>query len=56
MVVVLPTFKGYTVDVRLRQFRKADYGHKIEFVEFDSEKGRKLLELLFSALQKIPSE
>jgi hypothetical protein len=41
----LPEFKGYTVDIRLRQFRKIDYKkRKIEFIEFESEKGRKLLE------------
>ena len=43
----LPVFRGYTVDVRLRQFRKVT-GHQakwpgIEFVDFDSPKGRKLL-------------
>ena len=41
---ILPTYKGYTVDYRLKQFRKvpADFG-MIEFVEFDSEKGENLL-------------
>jgi hypothetical protein len=42
-VRVLPTFKGYTVDVRLRQFRKADPETGIEFIEFDSPKGDSLL-------------
>jgi hypothetical protein len=41
----LPTFKTYTVDVRLRQFRKVDRNKPtIDFVDFDSEEGRKLLE------------
>ena len=43
---VLPVFKGYTVDARLRQFRKVTRGHgwpSIEFIEFDSPKGRRLL-------------
>lgn len=41
----LPVFKDYTVDVRLREFRKADYQRGLlEFVRFDSPKGRKLLE------------
>ena len=45
MVVQLPTFKGFTVDERLKQFRKVDHEKpSIEFVEFNSEEGRALLE------------
>lgn len=45
MPIRLPVFKGYTVDARLKEFRKADTGRKkIEFVPFDSRKGKKLLE------------
>lgn len=40
---VLPTYKGYTVDERLKEFRKVEYGKKLEFVGFESEKGQKLL-------------
>ena len=43
MVHVLPTFKGYTVDIRLKQFRKIGPGLKIMFIDFDSPKGDKLL-------------
>ncbi len=39
----LPTYRGYTIDKRLRQFRKVIHGCRIEFIEFDSEEGRKLL-------------
>ena len=39
----LPTFKGYTVDMRLNEFRKANSGENIEFVPFDSPKGKELL-------------
>ena len=39
----LPEFKGYTVDERLREFRKVVHGKSIEFVDFDSKKGMKLL-------------
>jgi hypothetical protein len=47
MIIELPTFKGYTVDARLRQFRKVDMTKpSIKFVEFDSPKGKKLLEEL----------
>lgn len=43
----LPTYKEYTVDYRLKQFRACpggweNYG-KIEFIDFDSELGDELL-------------
>lgn len=45
MVKELPKFKGYTVDEKLRQFRKVDKGKpSIDFVDFDSDEGSKLLE------------
>jgi hypothetical protein len=44
MVTELPNFKGYTVDKRLKQFRKVDMEKpSIDFVDFDSEKGQELL-------------
>lgn len=45
----LPTFKGYTVDKKLRQFRKVSRGKnpQIEFIEFDSEEGQVLLDELW---------
>lgn len=42
MVLKLPIFEGYTVDARLRQFRKVQ-GHSIEFIDFDSSDGKKIL-------------
>ena len=44
----LPTYNGYTIDKRLRQFRKvAREAHEefpgIEFIEFNSKKGQELL-------------
>ena len=42
----LPTFEGYTVDARLREFRKAVYGEVLEFVPFASPKGQVLLRAL----------
>jgi len=42
----LPEFKGYTVDERLREFRKVtrnDGEPSIEYVPFLSEKGAQLL-------------
>jgi hypothetical protein len=39
----LPTYRGYTIDKRLGQFRKVIHCCQIEFIEFDSEEGRKLL-------------
>ena len=44
MVKELPKFKGYTVDQRLRQFRKVDKDKpSIDFVNFDSDEGQELL-------------
>jgi len=44
MVNKLPSFKGYTIDKRLREFRKVDLSiPSIEFISFDSKKGQKLL-------------
>ena len=42
MPIVLPVFRGYTVDVRLREFRKVNYGSSLEFISFDSLQGRRL--------------
>ena len=42
----LKTFNGYTVDLRLQEFRKIPYGKLPEFIEFTSTKGQKLLALM----------
>lgn len=43
----LPTYKGYTIDEQLGQFRKVKYNKQgnpsIEFISFESEKGKALL-------------
>ncbi len=39
----LPTYKGYTVDERLKEFRKIEYGKLPEFLSFESTKGQQLL-------------
>jgi len=40
----LPIFEGYTLDFRLRQFRKFDREKlRMEFINFDSKKGQILL-------------
>jgi len=42
----LPVFKGYSVDRRLKEFRRVRYhdeGPDIEFVSFDSPQGQHLL-------------
>lgn len=44
MIRQLPVFKGYTVDARLKQFRRVDPDWGMEFIEFNSEKGEILLE------------
>ena len=52
-VTILPTFKGYTVDTRLREFRRAIPDVTLEFIPFNSPKGKKLLEELKSFAQEI---
>lgn len=42
-VRTLKKFKGFTVDLRLQQFRKVEFGKPIDFIDFDSLKGRALL-------------
>lgn len=39
----LPVFKGYTVDIRLREFRRVVPGTGIEFIDFGSPEGDSLL-------------
>ena len=34
----LPTFNGYTVDARLKEFRKVEYGKSLEFIPFESKR------------------
>jgi len=45
-VRALPTVDGYTMDERLREFRKFPVGEGVypEFIPFDSTKGKALLE------------
>ena len=42
----LKEFHGYTVDLRLQQFRKMEFGKLPEFIEFASPKGKQLLDLM----------
>lgn len=53
IATILPTFKGYTVDMRLREFRRAIPGVNLEFIQFDKPEGRKLLEELKSFAQEV---
>lgn len=48
----LSIFKGYTVDLRLRQFRKMAYRKKPQFIEFASPKGKKLLTQMHEKVTK----
>lgn len=48
MVRLLPVFRGWTVDVRLRQFRRVFWEHDgspgpVKFLSFHSEEGDALL-------------
>ena len=46
--VELPTFFGFIIDVRLGQFREVSRGEipKIEFIDFESERGQRILALM----------
>ena len=44
MIRQLPTFKGYTIDARLREFRKGNSQEGLKFIPFDSPAGDRLLE------------
>ncbi len=51
----LPTFKGYTMDIRLKQFRIVT-NKGIEFLEFDSEEGDVLLAEYIKTVDKDSKE
>jgi len=42
MIRILPVFKGYTVDLRLSEFRKIESNKLPEFVPLLSDKGARL--------------
>ena len=42
MIRILPVFKGYTVDLRLQEFRKVPLNDLPEFVPILSDKGAQL--------------
>jgi len=52
---ILPVFKGYTVDVRLKQFRKIVKQSKffagIEYLDFDTDKGDVILTRYIKSLK-----
>jgi len=52
-VRILPTFNGFTVDMRLKEFRKAIPDVALEFVPFNSPKGEKLLAELKAFASKV---
>ena len=49
----LPTFQGYTVDIRLQEFRKLIYGKRFEIIPFKSSKGIDLISLADQILDKV---
>ena len=55
MVYKLPIFKGYNVDLRLKQFRKVEK-QKIIFLDFKSEEGEELLTGYIKSLDRESSE
>jgi hypothetical protein len=45
---ILPTFKGYTVDMRLGEFRRVIPDVGFEIIRFNSPKGKELIQQLKS--------
>ena len=52
-VTVLPTFKGYGVDMRLKEFRRAIPEVTLDFIPFNTPEGTQLLEGLESFAQEV---
>ncbi len=42
MIKILPKFRGYTVDMRLQEFRKIEIDKLPQFIPFTSDKGVRL--------------
>lgn len=49
----LKEFKGYTVDIRARQFRKIIPGKPFEFIFFHEPKGQTLLKQMHKQMLKV---
>ena len=52
-ITILPMFKGYTVDLRLKEFRRAIPDVTLDFIPFKSPEGQKLLEELKSFAKQV---
>ena len=48
---VLPVFRGYTVDAKVGEFRKVNPDTSMEWLDFRSSKGDKLLEEYIATLE-----
>ena len=53
---ILPKFEGYTVDIRLKEFRRVNLHQGFEFIPFDSLKGDMLLEGFIEAINADTNE
>lgn len=58
MIKILPKFKGYTVDMRLQEFRKIEMDKLPQFIPFTSDRGARLFHdfILTSRGRKILNE
>ena len=52
-VTILPTFKGYTVDLQEQKFRRATSGKRPENIHFLSKKGCKIFGELMSFADEV---
>lgn len=60
MIRTLPIFKGWTVDARLKQFRRikkqSEFFAGMEYLNFDTDKGDRLLTQYIKKLDKNSEE
>lgn len=55
--IQLKEFKGCTIDFRLKEVRKVDHKkNTIEFIKFESKKGKKLLEQYYKEINSSSAE
>jgi hypothetical protein len=48
----LKVFSGYTVDIRLQEFRKAVEGQGLTFIPFTSRQGQRLLKQMHAEVMR----
>jgi len=52
MTITLPTYHGYTIDLSLKEFRKADPTTGIETIPFNTDRGDDMLSDYIESIDK----